>query len=1468
MKTLFRTLVVLLLFGWGYTQGLAQNVLQTNDFEAGVGIALPGGWTNLNITGSGTAHNWQTQRGAGIGHNSAAALRSNTHAATVSRTLLLMPAFDVPDDGTDYQLIFFSRHFGSGGGTGLNRYGEGDSLFNRVWATTNLNPTAANFNAGTDFTEIKVIPVNNTVHNQWFEIRVSLAAFAGQRIRIVFDRFSPQAGWNWFIDDVEISRVPTGPFFVAEPRGATETVFNNAPTPRPITFRVTNPRGLSDLEITGAVSGNPDRLAIASDQFPLTVEPNDTAYITVDLTSLGLPTGTFNGTFQLQTNDPNIPTATLPLTATVAVAPVGEAFQQSFTATVMPPVGWNEIAIAGISPWTRNTAVANLLRDGAVARIHGNQVEQRRYLVTSAVKIPETGVFEFEFYSRVDNVAGMTVNDVTRPFHVRISTTGPGGGAIFDTARFDRIIKTLAPNTPEVPNPSEWTRIIIPMDDFAGQVVNFAFEYHIAQILLLTASPAWNIDEVRIVGLPTTQTFEGLDTIGFGTVHGNIYLLHTRTYNIINRTSGTENLIVSGFSDASPQLTIVGDFPITIAPGETQSITVTLDPRGLENGPFVANFTLATNDPENPTVIVYTAATVATMPIANLIDNDFNTAGIPATWSQGQTITGGQNFAHSGTTQFWGVDNTRCLHVHIVPDQRRWIRTGFVEMGNQPMLSFQYLATNAVGTGPAVPIANDMLIYTVRITRDFGQTWTEIRQGNHIESANFRRLDINVEEFAGDTVMVEIGFESAIQEAGVQTRVFLDNVVVGTLPLNSLATSGTLTQTPTGVGQQIGTEMRHTLSIVNRGLTTQNADTYSVRLMCQRQGLIATLPGVTIAQGELRRFEFVWTPTLGTNLSLYGVVDFPGNQSTDTMTPTFGLNANHQDISHFIADTVGMPIVEANLPLDFRANTGRNLSQTIIHASEIGMNGGVITGLVFRTVNAGAGIPVTVWIGETDKDDLYDGWIDPSTLTQVFYGNFAMNAAGQHTLAFQLAHRYQGGNIVVLMYKRETATRAATFWNVELESRSRMLTSPDPMNVLELELTPNVGTVMDYRPFVYVNISTTGMGSLSGLVSDASGPIEDAEISLYGTIFTAVTGADGMFSFPFLAPGEYTIVAEARGHTERQVVVTVDGATTQNIFFVPTYVVTITPPTGGTITVTRDDNISVSSGDVIDVNTELMLTATPTLGYAFEQWWDGYTEPTRTITLISDTTISATFVEVPLEMFTVTITTPTNGTITVMDGSDAVTSGDEIEEGTELTLTAVPAEGFLFNQWWDGNTTLTRTITLLSDTTISATFTEIPPTLFTVTITAPINGTITVMDGNETVVSGDEIEEGTELTLTATPAEGYEFSQWWDENTALTRTITLTSDTTISGTFVISTAIQLPSNETTLSVYPNPVSDILHIQTDEVIREIVVLDMFGRTLIRQQGNQRSINLQSIPAGNYVVRIHTETAIIPIQIIKQ
>jgi hypothetical protein len=70
------------------------------------------------------------------------------------------------------------------------------------------------------------------------------------------------------------------------------------------------------------------------------------------------------------------------------------------------------------------------------------------------------------------------------------------------------------------------------------------------------------------------------------------------------------------------------------------------------------------------------------------------------------------------------------------------------------------------------------------------------------------------------------------------------------------------------------------------------------------------------------------------------------------------------------------------------------------------------------------------------------------------------------------------------------------------------------------------------------------------------------------------------------------------------------------------------------------------------------------------------------------------------------------------------------------------------------------------------------------------------------------------------------------------------------------------------SVYPNPAKDLLHIETERTIKQIDILDVNGKVVRTWFGDSKTVDVQNIPAGHYVLRLHTDTGIVPIRIVKQ
>lgn len=109
-------------------------------------------------------------------------------------------------------------------------------------------------------------------------------------------------------------------------------------------------------------------------------------------------------------------------------------------------------------------------------------------------------------------------------------------------------------------------------------------------------------------------------------------------------------------------------------------------------------------------------------------------------------------------------------------------------------------------------------------------------------------------------------------------------------------------------------------------------------------------------------------------------------------------------------------------------------------------------------------------------------------------------------------------------------------------------------------------------------------------------------------------------------------------------------------------------------------------------------------------------------------------------------------------GSGTVTGGGTYTVGKSVTIQAFSNDGYNFAEWQENGTTLTEntsyTFTVSENKTFTAVF-EKNPVKYTITVSAdPENG--------GTVTGGGTYDENSVVTITAEPAEGYEFSCWTD----------------------------------------------------------------------------------------------------------
>ena len=157
----------------------------------------------------------------------------------------------------------------------------------------------------------------------------------------------------------------------------------------------------------------------------------------------------------------------------------------------------------------------------------------------------------------------------------------------------------------------------------------------------------------------------------------------------------------------------------------------------------------------------------------------------------------------------------------------------------------------------------------------------------------------------------------------------------------------------------------------------------------------------------------------------------------------------------------------------------------------------------------------------------------------------------------------------------------------------------------------------------------------------------------------------------------------------------------------------------------------------------------------------------------ANTTVSVEFEAIPPTTYTLSVTASGNGSATY--GSTTVrnnTRSFTVNEGTSPTITFTPQdEGYRIKSVKVNNSTVSvsnnqYTISSINaNTTVSVEFEAIPPTTYTLSITASGSGSA-IYSGTtiRSKRSSFTVNEGTPVTITFTPDDGYRIKTVWVNN--------------------------------------------------------------------------------------------------------
>ena len=165
------------------------------------------------------------------------------------------------------------------------------------------------------------------------------------------------------------------------------------------------------------------------------------------------------------------------------------------------------------------------------------------------------------------------------------------------------------------------------------------------------------------------------------------------------------------------------------------------------------------------------------------------------------------------------------------------------------------------------------------------------------------------------------------------------------------------------------------------------------------------------------------------------------------------------------------------------------------------------------------------------------------------------------------------------------------------------------------------------------------------------------------------------------------------GNTDNPRSITVTGDMTFTALFEA-----VQPGETYTITVRSENPLmgTVFGGGTYPVNTIINIGATPNQGFYFSGWQDGDMNNPRTITVTGDAEYVASFSTNPTVTYTVTVYYDETQGFIIGAGT--------YNAGATASLAAIPADGYYFKKWGDGNTDNPREILVDHDIVLAAFF--------------------------------------------------------------------------------------------------------------------------------------------------------------------
>ena len=207
----------------------------------------------------------------------------------------------------------------------------------------------------------------------------------------------------------------------------------------------------------------------------------------------------------------------------------------------------------------------------------------------------------------------------------------------------------------------------------------------------------------------------------------------------------------------------------------------------------------------------------------------------------------------------------------------------------------------------------------------------------------------------------------------------------------------------------------------------------------------------------------------------------------------------------------------------------------------------------------------------------------------------------------------------------------------------------------------------------------------------------------------------------------------------------------------------------------------------------------------------------------------------------------------------SVTGGGTYHSSVPVTVSATPARFCRFDHWSDGSTDNPRVMHLCGDSTVTAFFRHDSSNYVRVLPNNP--------DWGATTGTGI-YPYGASVTIEATPAAGYLFTEWADGSTDNPRTVLPVSDTVFTALFD-PPEVGINTVGDSFSVTPNPTDGTVTVTAATSGYTLRLFDSAGRLTLQRQATATTttIDLSGLPSGAYTIALTDDSQTLTKAIIK-